>query len=164
MEEDQEPSGREGYLDDTDRRILNALLKTGDVNLREIAEDVGVSKSTVHNRLRRMKDIDFLQGFYPLVNQDMLEGQVTAISLIRAKYGPSYAETLGKELANVKGVWALYYVIGENDIVALIRAKSRTELTSIVDRLSSMSSIERSNTILVMSVFKEDPREAIRTD
>lgn len=50
-------------VDVTDRKILNSLLKIGDVNLREKAEEVGVSKSTVHNRLKKIKNEDFLRGF-----------------------------------------------------------------------------------------------------
>ena len=158
------PNLADDFLDETDRKILKSLLKIGDVKLREISDEIGVSKSTVHNRLKRMRDINFLKGFYPLVNQEMLPEQVTAVSLIRARYGPSYSEIVARDLGQIEGIWAVYYVMGDNDFVVLIRGKSRADISRIVDRISNLESIERSSTILVMNVFKEDPREAVRTD
>lgn len=151
-------------LDDVDRKILEVILGKADLNLKDIADSIGVSKSTVHNRLRRMRDENYLKGFFPLINPDMQNEQVTAITLIRARYGPEYSEEVGKKIAEIKGIWAVYFVIGEQDFVVLIRAKNKSELSEIVNRLAQLDGIERSNTIMVLDIFKEDPREAIRID
>lgn len=151
-------------LDEVDRKILEVILKKADLNLKDIADSIGVSKSTVHNRLRRMRDENYLKGFFPLINHDMLNEQVSAITLIRAKYGPEYSEAMGKKIAEIKGIWGVYFVIGEQDFVVLIRAKNKSELSEIVNKLAQLDGIERSNTIMVLDIFKEDPREAIRID
>ena len=151
-------------MDDVDRKILEVILRRADLNLKDIAESIGISKSTVHNRLKKMRDADYLKGFYPLINQEMQKDQVTAITLIRAKYGPQYSENVGKELATIKGTWGVYFVIGEQDFVVLIRAKSKSELSEIVNQFAQMEGVERSNTILVLDIFKEDPRESVRID
>ncbi len=151
-------------LDDVDRRILKEIIREGGVNLSDIASAIGVSKSTVHNRLKRMRDNNYLMGFFPLINSASLNRQVTAISLIRAKHGPEYAEELGKEIARIKGTWGVYFVMGQQDFVVLIRARSRNELSRIVNRLAKLKGVERSNTIMVLDILKEDPREAIRLD
>lgn len=151
-------------LDDVDKKILEVILRKADLNLKDIADSIGVSKSTVHNRLRRMRDENYLKGFFPLINHDMLNQQVTAITLIRAKYGPEYSQEVGKKLAEIKGTWGVYFVIGEQDFIVLIRAKSKSELSEIVNKLAQLDGIERSNTIMVLDIFKEDPREAIRID
>ncbi len=151
-------------LDDVDKKILEVILRKADLNLKDIADSIGVSKSTVHNRLRRMRDENYLKGFFPLISHSMLNRQVTAISLIRAKYGPEYSEEVGRKIADIKGIWGVYFVIGEQDFVVLIRAKTKNELSEIVNELAQLDGIERSNTIMVLDIFKEDPREAIRID
>lgn len=151
-------------LDEVDRKILDVILKKADLNLKDIADSIGVSKSTVHNRIRRMKDEKYLKGFFPLINHSMLNEQVTAITLIRAKYGPEYSQEVGKKLAEIKGTWGVYFVIGEQDFIVLIRAKNKSELSEIVNKLAQLDGVERSNTIMVLDIFKEDPREAIRID
>ena len=45
------------------RAIL--LLYSDEANLKTIADKLKVSKSTVHNRIKRMRDEKFLNGLYP---------------------------------------------------------------------------------------------------
>lgn len=151
-------------MDDVDKKIIEVILGKADLNLKDVAESIGVSKSTVHNRLRRMRDADYLKGFFPLINQHMQKEHVTAITLIRAKYGPEYSKDVGTKLSQIKGTWGVYFVIGENDFVVLTRAKNKSELSEIVNEMARLEGVERSNTILVLDIFKEDPREAIRID
>lgn len=151
-------------LDEVDRKVLKVILNKADLNLKDVAESIGVSKSTVHNRLKRMRDADYLKGFFPLINHDMEEDQLTAITLIRAKYGPEYSTKVGKQLSEMKGTWAVYYIIGEDDFMVLTRTRSKAELSELVNKFATLEGVERSNTILVLNIMKEDPRESIRID
>lgn len=149
-------------LDQVDRKIINVILETGEFNLREIGNKVGVSKSTVHNRLKRMKESDFIKGLVPVLNHNMFKNHITAVSIIGAQYGPMYSDEVGERIKNVEGVWALYYVLGENDFVAIIRATSREDLEDTIKKISKIKGVERSNTLLALSIIKEDPRDAVR--
>ncbi|MEM3199090.1 MAG: Lrp/AsnC family transcriptional regulator, partial [Thermoplasmata archaeon] len=122
-------------LTSIDKKILNAMFELKETNLNTISKNVNLSKSTVHNRIKRLKTSGFLTGIMPIINRDFIQKGITAISLIRAKYGPEYAEEVGKRIANIRGIWAVYFVLGSNDFVALIRAKNKDELEFIVNEL-----------------------------
>ncbi|MEM4058815.1 MAG: winged helix-turn-helix transcriptional regulator, partial [Thermoplasmata archaeon] len=107
-------------LTSIDKKILNAMFELKETNLNTISKNVNLSKSTVHNRIKRLKTSGFLTGIMPIINRDFIQKGITAISLIRAKYGPEYAEEVGKRIANIRGIWAVYFVLGSNDFVALI--------------------------------------------
>ncbi len=149
-------------LNDLDRKILLSIFDTRETNLSVISKKVGVSKSTVHNRLKKMKSNNFIRGVIPLINQVNLDKSITAISLINAKYGPEYGEAIGAKIAKIKGVWAVYFVLGSIDFVALIRAKNKAELGSIVNELSKTSGVERSETIMAINTAKEDFPESLK--
>jgi DNA-binding Lrp family transcriptional regulator len=149
-------------LNDLDRKILLSIFDTRETNLSVISKKVGVSKSTVHNRLKKMKSNNFIRGVIPLINQVNLDKSITAISLINAKYGPEYGEAIGAKIAKIKGVWAVYFVLGSIDFVALIRAKNKAELGSIVNELSKTSGVERSETIMALNTAKEDFPESLK--
>ncbi|EQB64384.1 MAG: AsnC family transcriptional regulator [Thermoplasmatales archaeon A-plasma] len=148
-------------LDEIDKDILKLLLYSDEANLKTIADKLKVSKSTVHNRIKRMRDEKFLNGLYPNLDTNKIGDQISAITLIEANYSPNYSIEVGERIARIKGVWAVYYVIGENDFVALIRAKSRDDLERIVTEFSNTEGVERTNTIMALSVIKEDPRDSI---
>jgi DNA-binding Lrp family transcriptional regulator len=83
------------------------------------------------------------------------------VVLLRAKYGPRYHERIGKRIAAINGVWGVYYVLGEYDFVALIRAKNREDYMNKLERLSNMPDIERTITQVTAKIFKEDSRVTI---
>lgn len=54
------------HLDDVDARILYLLQEDARNNTNAaISERVGVSASTVGNRIQRLEDADILEGYYP---------------------------------------------------------------------------------------------------
>lgn len=149
-------------LNSIDKKILKAVFEAKNTNLGIISKKVGLSKSTVHNRLKRMKNLGLINGELLVLDQMFIENYMTAISLIKARYGPEYAEEVGKRISKIKGIWAVYFVIGTNDFVALIRAKTKEELEGIVNELSKTEGIERSETTIVLKMLKEDIPESMK--
>ena len=81
-----------------------------------------------------------------------------AVVLVRAMYGPQYHKKVGFKLARVHGVGAVYYVLGDFDFIILIRAIDRDDYMRKLEKVSSMSDIERTSTQIVARVIREDPR------
>jgi len=152
----------EVLLNSMDKKILRAIFDSKDTNLSVISKKVGLSKSTVHNRLKKMRNSGYINGVIPLMEQSFIKKQLTAVSLIKARYGPEYAEEVGKRISKIRGIWAVYFVIGSNDFVALIRTKTKEELEYIVNELSKTEGIERSETIMVLNTLKEDFPESLK--
>ncbi|MCL5681166.1 MAG: Lrp/AsnC family transcriptional regulator [Candidatus Thermoplasmatota archaeon] len=145
-----------------DKKILRTIYDSRDTNLSIISKKVGLSKSTVHNRLKKMKNAGYINGVIPLMEQSFIKKHITAVSLIKARYGPEYAEEVGKRIAQIKGIWAVYFVIGSYDFIALMRTRSKEELEFIVNELSKTEGIERSETIMVLNALSEDFPESLK--
>ncbi|HXZ89911.1 MAG TPA: Lrp/AsnC family transcriptional regulator [Candidatus Dormibacteraeota bacterium] len=147
-----------GGLDETDRRLLAMLQRDCRVPLQEVAEILGVPKSTVHYRIRKLEQDGIVEGYHAKVNATRLGYDYLAVVLVRARYGPKYHEKVGRRLAKVPGVSAVYYVLGDIDFIVLIRARDRDDYMQKLSQLSSMTDIERTSTQIVAKVMKEDPR------
>lgn len=145
-------------IDRIDRMVLRLLQADCRIPLHRIARKLGVPKSTIHYRVRRLTKKGMLEGFYAKLNSARLGFDYLAVVLVRAKYGPKYHERVGQRLARVRGVWAVYYVLGDIDFIVLIRAKSRDDYMAKLESISSMPDIERTSTQVVAKVVKEDSR------
>ncbi len=151
-------------MDKKDKDIINSMMSLKTNNLQIIAEQVKISKSSVQKRIKKLEEEGIIKGFIPELNEDNLPQQITAISMIRAKYGPDYAVKIGGEISKIEGISSVYYVLGDYDFVAIIKAKGRKDLEEIMNKISSIERIERSSTITVLSTFREDPTAFYRLD
>lgn len=57
-------------LDDVDRQLLNLLQENARHTALELADEVGVSDNTVHNRMARMEEAGVITGYTTTVDND----------------------------------------------------------------------------------------------
>lgn len=149
---------RKGSLDETDVQILKTLQRDCRTPFGEIADKLGVPKSTVHYRLKRLEREKIIEGYYAKINSAKLGKDYLTVTLVRAKYGPGYHEKVGRKIALVPGVWGVYFIFGENDFIVLARSDNREDYMHKLENIMNMKEIERTNTQVVARILKEDPR------
>jgi len=140
---------------------LRLLQQDCRVPLDVLAKKIGVPKSTLHYRIKRLEKEGVIGGYYAKVDPLKLGYDYVAVVLVKARYGPNYHEKLGKKIAKISGVWGVYYVLGEYDFIVLIRAKDREDYMNKLELMSSMPDIERTNTQVAAKVLVEDPRVSV---
>ena len=151
-------------MDKKDNEILKSMMKLKTNNLNVIAGKVELSPSSVQKRIKKLEDEKIITGFIPQLNEDVMPEQLTAISMIRAKYEPEYSDKVGHEISQIDGVCSVYYVLGDYDFIAIIKSRNRKELELTIKQISAVRNVERSNTITVLSTLLEDPTLFYRLD
>jgi DNA-binding Lrp family transcriptional regulator len=144
--------------DELDLAILKQLQIDCRIPLQDIAEKVGAPTSTVHYRVKRLERDGVIDGYYANVNPEKLGLDYLTVIQVRASYGPGYHERIGKKLAKIPGVWAVYFTLGDTDFFVLTRSKNRKDYTKILEVLMATKEIERTSTQVVSKVIKENPK------
>jgi DNA-binding Lrp family transcriptional regulator len=145
-------------LDDLDYAILRELQVDCRTPLQDIATKVNAPTSTVHYRIKRLERDRVIDGYYARINPGKLDLDYLTIIQVRAVYGPDYHKRIGKRLAKIPGVWAVYFTLGETDFFVLTRSKDKAEYMKILDVLMATKGIERTSTQIVAQVILENPR------
>ncbi|MFX1578377.1 MAG: Lrp/AsnC family transcriptional regulator [Promethearchaeota archaeon] len=145
-------------LDELDIEILAELQKECRTPLQEIANRVGHPASTVHYRIKRLEKEGIIDGYYAKINPERVGMDYITVIRIFATYKPEYYNTVGKELAKISGVWAVYYSLGDQDFFVLTRSEDRKAFMSTLDAIMETKGVERSKTQVIARVIKEDPR------
>ncbi|MHA1961446.1 MAG: Lrp/AsnC family transcriptional regulator [Candidatus Thorarchaeota archaeon] len=145
-------------LDELDCAILRELQKDCRTPLGEIANRVGAPTSTIHYRVKRLERSGVIEGYYAHINPEKVEMDYLTVIQVRAVYGPGYHDRMGKKLARIPGVWAVYFTLGETDFFVLTRSKDKAEYMKILDVLMATKGIERTSTQVVAKVIREHPR------
>lgn len=156
-------NGGKVKIDKIDNVILDILQKDCRTPLEEIAKRAKIPKSTVYYRIKKLEERRIIEGYYAKVDAAKLGKEYIAVILVRAKYGPGYHEKVGRKIAEIPGVWAVYFVLGDTDFVVMVRANDREDYMRILSTLMNMREIERTSTQVVVKVIKEDPRVDLST-
>ncbi len=154
---------RRKLLDDIDKRILTELqINCGRPPLSKLMNrlnekyELGITKSKLFYRIQRLEQENIIEGYHAKVNAEKLGLDQQMIVRIRAKFGPGYHEKVGEMLSTIPGVYAVYFVFGENDFVIIARASDREDIFQKMQLLFNSNAIERTTTEIVTKVIKED--------
>lgn len=103
-------------LDELDRKILRALLKDGRKPNSALAEEVGLSTSPCWQRLKRLQDDGFIDGYTAVLDQERLGYPETVfVEVSLDKHDEQVLQEFGAELARVPEILEVYLVTGEFD-------------------------------------------------
>jgi DNA-binding Lrp family transcriptional regulator len=143
-------------LDETDIKILKALVLNARLSSRQIAQKLGISTGTVLARIGNLEKIGVIKGYSAIIDYEKLGYELTAITEITVSKGKLIE--LEKEIAKFQNVCCVYDITGLTDAMVIAKFKTRKELSDFTKTLLKMPFVERTNTHLVLTTVKEDFR------
>jgi DNA-binding Lrp family transcriptional regulator len=143
-------------LDETDVKILKALVADARLSSRQVAKRCGVSVGTALARIGKMEDDGIIRGYTALLDQEKLGYELTAVTEITVSKGRLLE--MENEVARIPNVCCVYDLTGLSDAAIIAKFKSREELSKFTKHLLSLPYIERTNTHVVLTTIKEDFR------
>ena len=138
---------------DLDARLIRALQSDARRSLRSLAEELGVSASTVGHRLSDLVERGVIRGFKPDLDYAKLGLGLVAVTKIKARGDalPGIVEALRSDsrLSHV------YEITGEFDVLTIGRFRDEGEMNREIKRMLGLPGIEGTNTSIVLSTAKE---------
>jgi Lrp/AsnC family leucine-responsive transcriptional regulator len=136
-------------LDEIDRRILLALQQDGRLTLAELAEQVGLSSSPCHRRVRQLEERGTIERYVAVVNQRSVGLPVSVfISIKLESQREDSLARFAKAIAPWPEVLECYLMTGQRDyllrVVVADLAAYETFLKTKLTRLNGIGSIESS--------------------
>jgi Lrp/AsnC family leucine-responsive transcriptional regulator len=103
-------------LDDLDRAILRELQNNARLSNAELAERVGLSPSPCWQRVRRLEENGFIEGYVAVLDQKLLGVPDTVIIEVTIeRHEEDALEKFGRALINLPEVLEAYLTTGEYD-------------------------------------------------
>ena len=99
-------------IDELDRKILRIITQNARIPFKDVADECGVSRAAVHQRVQRMFDTGVIIGSGYQVNPKMLGYEICVYIGITLEKGSMYKEVLS-ELEKIPEVVESQYTLGE---------------------------------------------------
>ncbi len=146
-------------LDKTDALILRELNADARSSYRELAKALGVSISTISNRVKRLESERVITGYVPVIDPKAIGYDGAAIVGVKISRGKLLE--VQRRIGRDERVFGVYDVTGEWDSVIMIRFRTTRELDGFIKKLVAMENVERTYTQVVLNIVKDEKRVVV---
>lgn len=133
---------------ETDRRLLALLRVNARMSTSELARRLDLSRSTVLGRVKRLEQRGIITGYTTVYGRNYAQRLLAAHVLI--KVAQKLTERTYRELQHIPEVTALYAISGDFDMIAIVRTESTAELSRLLDQISHLSGVERTQSSVIL--------------
>ena len=146
---EHDPTMTAFHLTPKDDELL-ALLR---VNAREpvaaLARKLGVSRTTVQDRLKRLEQAGIVAGYAVRLAEDVERGGIRAYVTVEVE--PRRAIDVGRALQRMPQVETLHTVSGKYDLIAMVRTKSAEDMDRMLDAVGAIAGVTGTESAVILS-------------
>lgn len=144
-------------LDEKDERILSHLREDAKMTTKAIAEETGIPRTTVHDRVTKMEERGVIQQYTVVPDFEAIGEPATAFVFVAYDTGVDQAQAvLAEKIAAIDGVYDVHLVSGDWDIVVKVRGPDVETIGDLViDRVQELEGVGRTVTSTVFRTVAE---------
>ena len=136
-------------MDEMDGRLIAALKRNGRASLSELADQLGVTRSTVRVRLDKLVQGGEIAGFTVLTRSDVRPDPVRGFMML--EIAGRGAEKTMKQLQRLPEVQAVHSTNGTWDLIAEIGTDTLEHFDQVLFAIRRFDGVTRSETNLLLS-------------
>jgi Lrp/AsnC family leucine-responsive transcriptional regulator len=142
-------------IDTKDRTILACLERDARLTYADIGEQVGLSASSVHDRVRKLEKAGVIRGYRAALDLEQIGMPITAVVSLALR--PASSTDIPAKVAEFPLVESCYSVAGDNSYALLVRAPSTKDLEELLDALRAKLEVITRATIVLSTPFEHRP-------
>jgi Lrp/AsnC family leucine-responsive transcriptional regulator len=143
-------------LDRRDLDILGVLQADARATYAEVAKRVGLSPSSVHQRVRKLEEQGVIAGYGAKVNLEALGLFVTALVAV-TPLDPRQPDDVPDRVLELAEVEACYSVAGEANYVLKVRTRTTEHLEDLLRRIREKAGVQTRTTVVLSIPFEGRP-------
>jgi Lrp/AsnC family leucine-responsive transcriptional regulator len=150
------PTYHPGMLDGRDLDIVAALQEDARATYADIGRRVGLSASSVHERVRKLERTRVIRAYRADVDPEALGLFVTALIAV-TPLDPTQPDDLPDRVREFREIEDCFSVAGESNYVLKVRTKTTSELEELIRRLREKGEVQTRTTIVLSVPFEARP-------
>jgi Lrp/AsnC family leucine-responsive transcriptional regulator len=145
------------HLDRIDRNILAALSRDGRLSMAELAARVGLSKTPVQARVRRLEADGYIRGYAAIIDSERMgEGHVAFVQVKLSDTRSAALEAFNKAVLAVPEVEQCHMIASSFDYLLKVRTKDIASYRRVLgERISALPHVAQTSTFVAMETVKD---------
>ena len=140
-------------LDSIDVRILEILQRDGRASHSTIAEEVGLTQPSVHERVKKLEQRGVIKGYTALLDPEALD--LSVLAFISVRFSGYKTKDVATALSELPHVLEAHHIAGEDCLLVKVRCRAPADLEQVLDRVWKSGPISGTKTTIAFTSYKE---------
>jgi Lrp/AsnC family leucine-responsive transcriptional regulator len=147
----------EDQLDRIDRNILAALSRDGRLSASELATKVGLSKTPVQARVRRLEKDGFIRGYSAVIDRERMgEAHIAFVQVKLADTRSLALNEFNRAIQAVPEIEQCHMMAASFDYLLKVRTRDIAAYRRILgERISALPHVAQTSTFVAMETVKD---------
>lgn len=147
----------EDQLDRIDRNIVAALSRNGRLSMADLAAQVGLSKTPVQARLRRLERDGYIRGYAAVVDRERMgEGHVAFVQVTLSDTRSAALDAFNRATMTVPEIEQCHMMAASFDYLLKVRTKDISAYRRVLgERISALPHVSQTSTFVAMETVKD---------
>ena len=143
-------------LDNIDKKILNILQTNSRVTIRELSEQLHLSTTPIHERIKKLEKGGYIKEYITLVDHKKIGKKlIVYISVSLNKHTKEAIDKFEQQINKMEEVMEAYYISGSSDFLLKVFCNDMDDFHQFVtNKFSVISNISQFYSSFVMSESK----------
>jgi len=144
-------------LDRIDRNILAALAADGRLSMSALAARVGLSKTPVQARVRRLEKNGFVRGYAAVVDREKMgEGHVAFVQVKLSDTRSAALEAFNRAVQAIPEIEQCHMIASSFDYLLKVRTTGISAYRKVLgERVSALPHVAQTSTFVAMETVKD---------
>ncbi|APH72167.1 Lrp/AsnC family transcriptional regulator [Aquibium oceanicum] len=151
-------------LDRIDRNILAALSREGRLSMSEVASKVGLSKTPVQARVKRLEAEGYIRGYAAMVDRERMgEGHVAFVQVKLSDTRSAALDAFNRAVLAVPEVEQCHMIASSFDYLLKVRTTDIASYRWVLgEKISALPHVSQTSTYVAMETVKDSWPRASR--
>ena len=147
----------EDQLDRIDRNILAALSADGRLSMAELATKVGLSKTPVQARVRRLERDGYIRGYAAIIDRERMgQGHVAFVQVKLSDTTSAALDAFNRAALAVPEIEQCHMMAASFDYLLKVRTKDIAAYRRVLgERISALPHVAQTSTYVAMETVKD---------
>lgn len=144
-------------LDRIDRGIVAALAREGRLSMADLATKVGLSKTPVQARVRRLERDGYIRGYSAIVDRERMgEGHVAFVQVKLSDTRSAALDAFNRAVQAVPEIEQCHMIAASFDYLLKVRTGDIASYRRILgERISALPHVAQTSTFVAMETVKD---------
>ena len=145
------------HLDRIDRNILAALSADGRLSMAELAAKVGLSKTPVQARVRRLEAERYIRGYSAVIDREKMgEGHVAFVQVKLSDTRSVALDAFNKAVQAIAEIEQCHMMAASFDYLLKVRTRDIAAYRKVLgERISALPHVAQTSTFVAMETVKD---------